>query len=142
MGGTLRDGFFVRSGPRRRPTAFHGGRSLKQAPSGRAGVRLRGLTWGVCSGTRRREAPCGKRPVPMSREVVLGVRPSTISPDSASIDLPSFLGNTENSGDLDGLLLAVQANAHTGAIPAESAEPWRMSSSETSISLTLNARIT
>src|SRR3954467_1319843 len=69
---------------------------LKQAPSGRAGVRLGGLTWGVCSGTRRREAPCGKRPAPMSREAVLGVRPSTNSPDRVSIDPPPFLGNTEN----------------------------------------------
>src|SRR5262249_35104244 len=68
-----------------RPTAFHGGRSRKQAPSGRAGGRLRGLTWGVCSGSRRREAPCGKRLEPMSQESVSGVRPSTNSPDRPSI---------------------------------------------------------
>src|SRR4051812_7574956 len=65
----------------------------KQAPSGRAGVRLRGLTWGVCSGPRRREAPCGKRPDPMSQESVLGVRPSTTSPDPGSIDPHGVIGN-------------------------------------------------
>src|SRR5829696_9598090 len=58
----------------------------KQAPSGRAGVRLRGLYLGVCSGSRRREAPCGKRLEPMSQEAVSGVLPSTNSPDPGSID--------------------------------------------------------
>src|SRR4051794_34753088 len=68
----------------------------KEAPSGRAGVRLGGLTWGVCSGSKRREAPCGKRLEPMCREVVLGVRPSTNSPDEGSIRACLGLGNTEN----------------------------------------------
>src|SRR5215204_532515 len=40
------------------------------------------FTWGVCSGSRRREAPCGKRLEPMSQEPALGVRPSTKSPDT------------------------------------------------------------
>ncbi len=44
--------------PVRRPTANPlAAGLLKSAPSGRAGVRLRGRTWGVCCGSRRREAP-------------------------------------------------------------------------------------
>ena len=72
-------------GEKRTGRHLNGGRSLQSAPSGRAGVRLGGLTWGVCCGPRRREAPCGKRPEPMCRKGALGVPPSTCSPDPRSI---------------------------------------------------------
>ena len=78
----------------------------------------------------------------MSRKVVLGVRPSTNSPDPQSIDPRVSEGNTENLVDPPKSLQTGQAKGQAGAMAAESAEPWRMSSSETSISWSPKALIT
>src|SRR5262249_8057834 len=82
--------FATRSGDGRpAPTKTHrpplAAGPTKQAPAGPAGGRPRGPTLGGCSGAKRREAPCGKRLEPMSQEPAPGVRPSTNSPDRASI---------------------------------------------------------
>jgi len=78
----------------------------------------------------------------MSREAVLGVRPSTNSPDPPSIEARPGIGNTENWVDPPKSLQTGQASAQAGAMAAESAEPCRMSSSETSTSWMAKARIT
>jgi hypothetical protein len=78
----------------------------------------------------------------MSQEAVLGVRPSTNSPDPRSIDPREGLSNTKNLVDPPKSLQTGQAAAQAGAIEADKAEPCRMSSSDTSISCMPNARIT
>ena len=71
--------------PRRRPTAIHGGRSFKRPRQDGQGYVSGALLGGyvVAPGDGRRH--CGKRLEPMSRKAVLGVRPSTNSPDAMSI---------------------------------------------------------
>lgn len=71
--------------PRQRDRPPCGGRSFQLAPSGRAGIRLKGRTWGVC-GSGRREAPFGKNARNLRAESVMqGVRPSSKLPTRISI---------------------------------------------------------
>ena len=71
-------------------------------------------------------------------------------PDGASIRHRQADSNTENSVNSDSLRigeergrgLAGPASGQAGESEADSAEPWRMSCSETSISSIPNARIT